>query len=69
MRKLCEVPGCSKRQSFLGECKFCRMGYCQTHFQPESHLCKNMTECRQSAFEKNKKILLTSAHIAPKIRT
>nr|WRK65129.1 ubiquitin like protein [Marseillevirus futianmevirus] len=69
MRGICGSNDCRKRVAFLGDCKFCGQGFCIFHFQPEIHVCPKISECRISAFEKNKKFLNAYAYSAPKIRT
>nr|WNL49870.1 ubiquitin-like protein [Marseillevirus sp.] len=69
MRKFCGREACRKRIAFLGDCKFCGQGFCIFHFQPENHSCSKISECRISAFEKNKNFLNACAYSSPKIRT
>ena len=64
----CQVENCNGRVvAILGECKWCSGHYCQFHRLPESHSCKNIESCKQSAKGINKQQVLNGICVARKV--
>ena len=59
MKRTCCFTDCKTRCAIIfGDCKFCNNSFCGGHRLPEQHVCENYNECKSSAFEKNKKIVV-----------
>merc|ERR1711967_174601 len=50
----CGIEGCDGRVVLLvGDCKWCKLSFCQAHRIPEAHCCPNIKDCRAQSFANN----------------
>jgi len=67
-RSKCAFVDCLRRPVIIvGNCKFCSQNFCMQHRLPETHICPNMTDCRQQSFDRNKAKLIKEKCVAAKV--
>ena len=50
--------GCHLKAVLItGDCKYCKLKFCNKHRLPESHYCENLQSCKDAHFQKNKEKL------------
>ena len=50
----CQYDSCSARIALIiGNCKYCKHGFCASHRLPECHECKKQQQCNDHAKEAN----------------
>jgi len=50
----CAIDGCDGRVVLLiGDCKWCKMSFCQAHRIPEAHACPGLKDCKAESFAIN----------------
>ncbi|KAG1195665.1 hypothetical protein G6F35_013146 [Rhizopus arrhizus] len=64
----CAFQSCSEKPvKIIGNCRYCQSNFCVRHRLPEDHLCENLTNCKQAAYEKNSMKLLSERCVASKV--
>ena len=43
----CSLPVCKKKQSIIGECKYCKKKFCSFHRLQEDHRCERLNESNE----------------------
>ncbi|EIE88012.1 hypothetical protein G6F46_001880 [Rhizopus delemar] len=64
----CAFQSCSEKPvKIIGNCRYCQSNFCARHRLPEDHLCENLTNCKQAAYERNSMKLLSERCVASKV--
>ncbi|KAG1020290.1 hypothetical protein G6F26_009415 [Rhizopus arrhizus] len=64
----CAFQSCSEKPvKIIGNCRYCQSNFCVRHRLPEDHLCENLTNCKQAAYERNSMKLLSERCVASKV--
>lgn len=64
----CNLEGCNNKQSIIiGVCKWCNKCFCSNHRLPESHICINLKNCKEEAFNINENKLNNQKTICRKV--
>ncbi|KAG1141395.1 hypothetical protein G6F37_012143 [Rhizopus arrhizus] len=64
----CAFQSCSEKSvKIIGNCRYCQSNFCVRHRLPEDHLCENLTNCKQAAYERNSMKLLSERCVANKV--
>ena len=65
----CAIQNCNQRVvELIGDCKWCKNKFCQTHRLPETHACSGLRECKQQAFDTNANSLNKMKCVGSKIQ-
>lgn len=65
----CNFEDCNNPLSIIiGQCKWCNICYCSQHRLPESHLCKNLRDCKDAAYDLNENKLFNQKTVCRKVQ-